>query len=354
MLPMAVIGAGALGRHHARILSQMQGVRLVAVADPDAQRGQSLADACHTRWVPDYREIVSEISAACVVVPTSLHRVIAEDCLARNIDVLVEKPLAPSWGEASSIVHLAKVQQAILQVGHVERFNPAWQAAQPWCQQPRYVRVVRMAPFTFRSTDIGVIHDLMVHDIDLILSLTASRVHRVTAWGASLMGGYPDVVQAHIEFEDGFFADITANRVHRVAVRRWEVWARQGLVEIDFQEKTVHHTHPTQELLHGPSPLTHARSAGADLDRLRHQVYPRWLECHELDVPTQDALTEELREFVHCVTTRRQPTVSGEVALHTLELADRIASHVAKCVCDAVLTGGLSSEMPIGGLRRAG
>src|SRR5262245_20812569 len=188
-LRMAVVGTGALGRHHARILSQLPGVALVAVADTNAAAAAETAEHCRTRPTTDYRELLPEVEAVVVAVPTTSHHRVAGDFLDAGVDVFVEKPIASRVEEARELVDLAARRGALLQVGHVERYNPALLAARPFLADPKYVRAERLAPFSFRSTDIGVVHDLMIHDLDLVLDLVAAPVADVQAFGASILGG---------------------------------------------------------------------------------------------------------------------------------------------------------------------
>ena len=174
-LRVGVVGTGALGRHHARIYSTLETTQLVAVADTSADRGQAVAQACGTRWLPDFRSLFGEVDAVSIAVPTTAHEAVATEFLDRGIAVLVEKPLAPTVAQAAAIVAAAERTQTTLQVGHVERFNPAAQVARRLVRTPRYIRAERASPYAFRSTDIGVVLDVMIHDIDLILDLAGGR-----------------------------------------------------------------------------------------------------------------------------------------------------------------------------------
>ncbi|OYW20849.1 MAG: hypothetical protein B7Z55_06695 [Planctomycetales bacterium 12-60-4] len=214
---VGVIGVGALGRHHARILSEMDGVELVAVADAHAERGREIAAKHGARWVSDYRQLLPDVDAVSVVVPTVAHLSVAADFLRARIPVLVEKPLAHNVEAGQALVDLAERHQTLLQVGHIERFNPAWKSAAPWCREPKYIRAERTSTFTFRSTDIGVVLDLMIHDLDLVLSLANSPIRSVEALGIGVMGDHEDAVQARLVFENGCVADLTASRISPTA-----------------------------------------------------------------------------------------------------------------------------------------
>ena len=240
-LRVAVIGVGALGRHHARIVSELEGVELVAVADSQAERGQDVATKHQTRWVADYRELLDKrlVDAVSVVVPTVAHRAVAGAFLEQGIPVLVEKPLAGNVTQASELVELARKNQALLQVGHIERFNPAFQAAEKVIAAPKYLRCERTSTYTFRSTDIGVVLDLMIHDIDLVLALVKSPLRRCEAFGIGVMGQNEDAAQARLHFENGCIADLTASRISPAASRSMTAWSAAGCVTVDLHQREV-------------------------------------------------------------------------------------------------------------------
>lgn len=327
-LKLAVIGTGALGRHHARILSNMTDVELVAAVDPHEANGRAVADACGTTWLADYRSLWGRIDAAVIVVPTSLHLAVAKDFLARKIPLLVEKPLASTVAEGRQLVDLAREHCAVLQVGHVERFNPAIQTAWQNVDAPRYIRAERLSPYSFRSIDIGVTHDLMIHDLDLLLSRVSAPLRTLEAWGVCLMGGREDIVQARLVFENGCIADLSASRVHPEARRAFHVWSADGCVSADLNAKKVTRYAVTPALRYGRSPVELARQPGADIAALKQQVFEKWIDVAELDVPEQDALTAELTHFLSCVRTGEAPLVDGEQGLQALELAEKIVASV--------------------------
>ncbi|HID24709.1 MAG TPA: Gfo/Idh/MocA family oxidoreductase [Planctomycetaceae bacterium] len=333
-LKMAVIGVGALGRHHARILAGLDAVELVAVVDSDARRAQSIADQHNVEWQTDHRTVLDRVDAVSIVVPTCAHLEVASEFLARRIPTLVEKPLAGDAQQAEKLVALAEQTGTLLQVGHVERFNPASQVMRECCGTPRYIRAERLSPYTFRSTDIGVVHDMMVHDLDLILDLVGSDVRRIEAFGISVMGEHEDAVQARIVFQNGCVADLTASRVNPTVRRTFQVWSLQGCLHADLQARHVTRFAPSGTLRVGPSPLTLAR-AGADLQQLKQDVFGRFIEIEELAVSDQDALTAELLSFVDCVRTGQRPLVGGPEALRVLQLADRIVEDVGGHCWDA-------------------
>ncbi|WP_339733728.1 Gfo/Idh/MocA family oxidoreductase [uncultured Gimesia sp.] len=324
LMNVAVVGVGALGRHHARILAGLEGVNLVAVADTNPEQGQAVAEQHGSRWVADYRDLFDEIDAVSLAVPTHVHLAIASEFLSRKIPVLVEKPIACNLAEAEELVRIAEAHDTLLQVGHVERFNPATQAAFERCSNPRFIRSERVSPYTFRSTDIGVIHDLLIHDIDLVLSLVDSEVKSVEAFGVSVMGEHEDVVQARLRFQNGCIADLAASRICPTAKREMQIWGASGCVTVDFTSREVTSYQPSETLLYGTPPLERARKAGANIEALKQDVFGTFLKVDSPDVSSADALTAELSSFVEAIRTQSDPLVGGQQALRAMQVADRV------------------------------
>jgi predicted dehydrogenase len=345
---MAVIGTGALGRHHARILAEMPGIELVAVADMNPRAATETAQRCRTRSSSDYRELLGTVQAVVVAVPTSAHRQVAGDFLAAGADVLVEKPIAVGVDEARELVDLARRHEALLQVGHIERFSPALAAARPFLEDPRYIRIERFAPFSFRSTDIGVVHDLMIHDIDLVLDIVGVPVADVQALGTSILGEHEDCVQARLTFSNGTIADLAANRVSPVVRRQMQAWGPLGCVQIDFASREVVHYGRSSLLQFGATPLERAREPGADIEQLKSEIFGTFIEVLKPVVTPCDQLTEELKSFTDCVRTRQPPLVSGEAALAAMQVARRILDRAAA----TPWTRPLAETLPV--RRRAG
>ncbi|MBI1918194.1 MAG: Gfo/Idh/MocA family oxidoreductase [Planctomycetes bacterium] len=228
-LRLAVIGVGHLGKEHARILAGFPDVELAGVADTRTEQAEAVARRCSTRPFTDHRRLLDEHpNAAVVAVPTVHHHAVAVDCLRAGVSLLVEKPLAASLEEADELVALAQRARVVLQVGHIERFNPAFEELARRPLQPKLVHCQRFSPFSGRSLDIGVVLDLMIHDLDLLLALVRAPVRDVSAVGLSLLGGHEDLAQARIIFENGCVAHLSASRVHTGPVRRMEVWAPGG------------------------------------------------------------------------------------------------------------------------------
>jgi len=327
-LKMAVIGVGALGRHHARILSSFDHVELVAVADLNEPLGQQCADNCNTKWVADYHQLLDEVHAACIAVPTTYHNDVATDCIEHGLDILIEKPLASTLAEAEHIVELAEKHAVKLQVGHVERFNPATEVAWKHCSQPKYIRAERISPYAFRSTDIGVVHDLMIHDLDLILDLVKSPIRHVDAFGVSVIGSHEDAVQARFQFENGCIADLVANRVSPKPGRTMQIWSASGCVNVDFTSREVIAYGPAERLLHGQPLLERAQQPDTDIQQLKAEVFGSYIKVVQPEVSDADALTAELLSFVESVQKDQTPAVDGQQALAAMQAAQLVLNRV--------------------------
>jgi predicted dehydrogenase len=324
LLRVAVIGVGALGRHHARILSEMEGVDLVAVADVHHEQAAQVAEAYGCEWTHDYRTLLGKVDAVSVVVPTFLHRQVVEAFLCRSVPVLVEKPLAADVVDGAVLVRLAREHGVPLQVGHIERFNPAFQHVAEWTAEPKYVRCERISPYAFRSMDIGVVHDLMIHDIELVLALTGEMPVRVEAFGVSLVGGQEDCAQARLYFEQGGIADITVSRVSPLFRRSLQCWSERGCIAADLQTREVIRYSPGMPMLSGELPFELARDGEAGIADLKEQMFGTFIETERWQGSDADALTAELRSFVDCVRTGRSPLVSGVEGLEALRVAEQV------------------------------
>jgi predicted dehydrogenase len=322
-LRVGVIGVGHLGQAHARILAGMPNVQLAGVVDANPAQAAEVATRHGTRAFPDAHALMSAVDAACVVVPTSLHRAVAEPYLAAGVPLLVEKPLAPTVEDAEALVSLARRTGTVLQVGHIERFNPAFEELRRRPIQPKLVECERHGPFTGRSMDIGAVLDLMIHDLDLLLTLVGSDVAEVDAIGVAVFGRHEDIVNARLRFADGCVAHLTASRVSPNAKRRLRIWAPEGYAGVDFVSRRLTLVQPSDELL---------RLRGTDIAEmdpaarasLKEQVFGRVLQVQDEVCEAGDQLTRELEDFVASVRTGRSPRVPGEAGRDAIALAARI------------------------------
>ena len=341
-LPIAVVGVGHLGKEHARILSSMPEVHLVAVIDPNLAQAEGVAMRCNTRAVADHRAIVGSIRGAVIAAPTCHHHAVARDILQHGVGLLVEKPLANSPTLARDLVAIAKANKATLQVGHIERFNPAFEELCDRHLSPRYIACERFSGFSGRSTDVGVVLDLMIHDLDLVLSLVRSPVASVEAMGVSVLGGNEDLVQARVRFENGCVADLSASRVHPESLRRMRVWGAEGYAGIDFAKRTLSLMQPGEHLRQGR--VDSRRLDPATVMSLKTELFARHVHTTEVDCGSRherDQLTRELDDFVDCLRTGAEPRVTGEAGAEALELAARILTSLDAHQWEGMINGAV-------------
>jgi len=324
---MAVIGVGHLGQHHARILADLPDVELVGVVDSNLEQARLIAGRLNATPFENYEALIGEVDAVSIVTPTLHHHRVAAAFLGAGIPALVEKPVCRTVAEADDLIALADKAGVPFQVGHIERFNPAFEelVKRPIC--PKFVEAERHGPFTGRSLDIGAVLDLMIHDLDLLLSLVGSTVKSVSAVGAAVFGGHEDMVNARLEFENGCIAHVTASRITRHPKRRLRVWAPEGYAGIDFVTRKLTLVQQSEEVRQFGARVNHLDSAAKA--RLKDEVFGRYLQVLNLDGDRKhDQLTAELRHFVDCVRTGRRPRVTGVDGRNALELAERVLTAV--------------------------
>ena len=323
---VAVIGVGHLGKEHARILASLPDVELVGVADVNHEQAQAVARRHNTQAFSDYWPLLNNVDVATIVVPTSHHLAVGREFLKRGIPLLIEKPLACTVAEAQELVDLAQQHGTVLQVGHIERFNPAYEDLRTRPLQPKLIRAQRMGPFTGRSTDVGVVLDVMIHDLDLVLGLVQAPVSSVDATGMSLFGGHEDIASARLRFANGCVADLTANRASPTASRQMQLWGPEGYAEVDFAARKLTLVQPSEQVRqHGLDP---ARLDPASRARIREELFTRHLELTTVDGKAQDQLTCELQDFISCVRTGQTPRVSGEDGLAAIGVAEQILQSI--------------------------
>ncbi len=336
-LRIAVIGAGRLGGFHAQKLAARDDVDLVAVVDPIAASRNKVAAQCHAESAADCAEVLGRIDAAVVASPTTLHHKIAMELLEAGVHVLVEKPLCTTRREADELVGVARRRNRVLQVGHVERFNPAFQAVAPQIGAPKYIETVRSSGFTFRSTDVGVVLDVMIHDIDLVLSLVGSPLRKVEALGFSVVGGQEDVANARLEFECGCVASLSASRVSYESVRRMHVWSAEGFAAVDFAARTATQVRPSQTLLRRQF---HVESLSPDeIGYYREHFAEEHLPKQQTTFDAVDALALETADFVEAIRLRREPRVNGKAGRDALAAAEQILDRIDAHCWDASIDG---------------
>jgi predicted dehydrogenase len=303
----AVIGVGYLGRFHAQKYAALPESKLVAVVDADPSTRERVAAEVGCRAAGDFREILGEVDAVSIATPTPLHHAIARECLERGIHVLVEKPITETLAEARDLVDLAARKGRILQVGHLERFNPAIMALEGTLTTPRFVESHRLAPFKQRGTDVNVVLDLMIHDIDLIQSLVRAPIASIDAVGTSVFSSGLDIANARIRYANGCVANTTASRISMKQERKLRLFQDDAYVSIDLQQKVLTIVRKPPE------------GSGAALGKVA---------IEERTYEQGDALKLEIEAFLRSIIEGRPPAVSGEDGLRALETALRITELV--------------------------
>lgn len=306
-LRTAVIGVGYLGKFHAEKFADIPGSELVAVVDVDEQVRESIAGGLGVDAVADYRKLIGAVDAVSVVVPTPAHFEIAEAFLDAGTNVLVEKPITETVAQAERLIDVAAKRGAVLQVGHLERFNPAVRALKSLLEKPRFVESVRIAPFNVRGTDVDVVLDLMIHDIDLIQYIAGSPIERIEAVGAAVITKMPDVANARIRFENGCIANVTASRTSLKVERKVRIFQEACYFSADLQEKSVS-VYRKSDGVQGPMGLP---------------IVIEKLACDD-----GDALRLEIEAFLHSIRDGSPPVVSGEDGKQALETAIDIVAQV--------------------------
>jgi predicted dehydrogenase len=323
---VAVVGCGHLGTIHARLLAARPDAELVAVVDPDAGARERTAALHGCRAVAEPRDLVGLADAAVIAAPTGLHAAVALPLLAAGVDLLVEKPIAATVEDARAIVIAARRHGRTVAVGHVERFNPAWRIAAERARGTTLVEAERLAPFTFRSLDVGVVLDLMIHDIDLVLSLDPGRLERVEARAFVAAGGHEDAVRARLTFASGFVADLSASRISPTTSRSLTLWADAGIVTVDFNAKTVTTLGAAAAVRDGS--FVAAQTSPGDRAALKERFFTDILPLVTTTVPDGNAIAAEHDDFLDAVRTGRQPLVSAAAGAAALEIAARVLEAV--------------------------
>ena len=305
LIRVAVVGVGGFGRNHVRVWRELEGAELVGVIDTNAERAREVATEFGTKVIPDLDALTAEhVDAVSLAVPTKQHAAAGCRLLDLGMDVLVEKPMAASLEEADRLIAAAKRSDRVLQIGHVERFNPAVAAAQKIVSRPMFFEVHRLGIFTPRSLDIDVVYDVMIHDLDILLSLVPSTVVDLKAVGIPVITDKVDIAHARVEFDTGTVANITASRVSTERVRKMRFFQEHEYISLDFARQ----------------------------DALRIRVKPGGIQpeigFEKLPAAQEEPLHAELRAFLESVRTRKTPVVDGAAGRRALELADRVMAGI--------------------------
>jgi predicted dehydrogenase len=302
---VGVIGTGRLGTFHSKVYSRLKKhVKFVGVCDCNLARALEVGKKYHTASYSDYEELFGKVDAVSIAVPTSLHYNIAKEFLNHNIHVLIEKPITKTLSEADELIEIAKERNLIIQVGHIERFNSAVMAIEPYLKKPKFIECQRLGPFYKRVDDVGVVLDLMIHDIDIVLGLMKQDVTHIEAVGLSTISDYEDVANVRLTFENGTIADITASRVTKDVVRKMRIFQEDSYVSLDYV---------TQE--------------AAVFKKTGDKIIK-----DKIKVRKKEPLKKELKSFIECVRTGKKPIVSGVEGRRALQVALEIVEKITPSI----------------------
>lgn len=326
-LKVAVVGAGHLGRIHAKLIGQVDGARLVGISDPVEAARAKATELFQVPTFADYRDLIDQVDAAVIAAPTDCHAEIATDFLKEGKHLLVEKPLCSSSEEANRLAMLAQSRRLTLQVGHVERFNPAFTSLNDLAVDVKYVEAVRASRFPGRCLDVGVVMDLMIHDLDLVLSMTEAPLTSVSASGVSVVSDHEDLAETRLEFACGLVANLKASRISPTPAREMQVFGSNGFAEINFGAPSLNCVRPCSSLqnrtfrLEGEteSPLQYADT-----------LFSKRLKVETLELQPRNAILDELHDFVISIQTGIAPTVDGFAGARAVTLATQILESIDK------------------------
>ena len=300
-LRVGVVGVGHIGKNHARLYAELSGARFTAIYDTDQARARRLADEFGIVAAASLEEFTEEVDAVSIATPTNTHFEIAHELLTRGKHLLIEKPIAENTAHATELAELAADRRLVLQVGHVERFNPILSALEKRLTNPRFIEAHRLSPYPNRSTDIGVVLDLMIHDLEIILHLVRSPVQTIDAVGVPVLSRSEDIANARLRFENGCVANITSSRISPEQMRKIRVFQEDAYLSLDYQNQ---------------SGEIYRRSAAG-------------LTREEVEIEREEPLKRQLASFIECTQTGRAPKVSGFQAAAALELAVEITKRIA-------------------------
>ena len=324
---IAVIGAGHLGRIHARLLAQQPVYNVVGIVDPVLEARRQVAGDLGVPAFSHLDQLQGHLDAAVIATPTHLHHEIAMPLLQQHVHLLVEKPIAANVSQATSMVRAAQVSKRILQIGHVERFNPAFTTVRESLLAPRYIEAVRYSGYTGRSTDIGVVLDLMIHDLDLVLNLTRSQVIRIDAIGTAIIGPHEDMAQARLQFADGFVANLSASRTSYESQRVMRVFTSSGFASLDFTAPSVTRVTASPQLLTGNiEPQKH--------HPLTETLFEDLLPMEEIPMESNNAILLEQQQFATSINDGGPVEVPGWQARNTMAVAEQILQKIDSSAAD--------------------
>ncbi len=327
-IKVAVVGVGHLGKEHARVYTELPGVELVGVVDVQRNQAEKIARQYHTQSFSNYKEIIGKVTAVSIAVPTKSHYAIAKEFLNHGVHVMIEKPMTGTVSEARELIGISKANGLVLQAGYIERFNPAIAAIKKLSINPRFIECHRLSPFTFRSADIGVVLDLMIHDLDIILHITGSKVKKFDAVGVNVISDKEDIANVRIQFQNGCVANVTASRVSLASMRKMRLFSQDSYISIDYLKKDA--------LIYKKSPALTLKALNiSEMDvstiaDLKSYVFGDLLKIEHIKMDDCEPLRKELESFVNCIVDRKEPVVSGEEGLKAIEVANDILCEIEK------------------------
>jgi len=305
LLRVGVVGVGYVGKRHAEKYAASAKSQLVGVVDIISDRSRTVGENLNVTSLSDYRDLFGQVSCVSIAVPTNLHYEVTSAFLSAGVDVLVEKPMAATLEEGQKLVDLAKKGKRILQIGHLERFNPAVRKLENVIRKPRFIECHRLAPFVERGTDVDVVFDLMIHDIDIIASLVQAPVERVDAVGVPILTDKPDIANARIKFTNGSIANVTSSRVSMKRERKIRFFQPDAYISLDYEGKRAQ--------------IYRKTGSGKGLESIIAET---------VEMQEGDALADEIDSFLECVRSRERPLVSGEEGLTALQIASMISEQL--------------------------
>ena len=303
----AVIGVGYLGRFHAQKYKALPQCELVAVVDTNADQCQSVATELSTNSLSNYRDLFDQVDAVSIAVPTIHHYKTAVACLENKLHVLVEKPITTTTDEAQMLIQLAAKNEVVLQTGHLERFNAAFVAAKEKISTPRFIEAHRLAPFTIRGTDVNVILDLMIHDIDICCSLIDSDIHHIEASGTGVLTNGTDIANARLVFKNGAVANLTASRISDKRERKMRIFQQSSCLSVDFQNNQI---------------------KAYQADQSTDQQGTPTINSETISLDSSDAIKDEICDFLDAIQSNRQPQVCGKEGAKALDIALQISQKI--------------------------
>jgi len=325
MIKVGVIGVGHLGKIHAKLWNEVEGVELVGVFDTNGEEAEKLAQELGVRSFPSSQVLFDSVDGASIVTPTSIHYEVGLEGIDRGKHLFIEKPITSTVSEAKQLVELAEIKGIRIQVGHIERFNPALLAVEPYIIQPKFFESHRLAQFKPRGTDVAVVLDLMIHDIDVILSLAKSEVTNVDASGVSVVSDEVDIANARIKFSSGAVANVTASRISQNPMRKLRIFERDAYLSIDFASKSaeVFRLAGQEEVAKGSSLQFNL----GEIERAERKLSIVYEKPHVKDF---NPLHYELELFRDVIVSKNSPIVSGYDGLRALEVAETIMACIGK------------------------